>query len=570
MFVITFALIISLRDNEGIMLKTLTITALFVFAFSLNILAQNKFEGYNIIVDVPKTQTSTTCAVRYVPPSTTITITDLTPSTPMKVSSCGSSSSSLVQTSATSATVKSSPTDNKWCFQGEDKRYRVTFAGDRYSGPVTYNWFSETDARLRGFYNIRDFGAVGDGKADDTIAFKSAMAVIAANNGGTLTIPDGDYVVTSPVALPSGLTIQGSNGLASNSPTSDVPRKNPTRITLKGTNTSLFLIGECTEKVTIRDIELYAISNENTNGIEAFGAFNSAQDFYFERVVFNNFFRGIYAHGLPVTDLAWQFDYVKLTNCRFVYNTDSGLYANMRNSDWKIEGGLFINPPKTATQKANSMHFERVGMVIIQDTFGGGFQNAKGGTFINILDSGNLTVIGSQTEAMTNSFVYNEVNNPYAGDYSYPITFVNCIFGDPIIFNARRTLVSNGNLYGPKTFQADDRLRVYSTGDRFCYDGWILGCQTSGEINKFDRATVIFMTAQPGEGSIKGHPTYFGTDVQFASPLQMPSFTQNALPTGKPNGSMIYCSNCRRNTTPCQAGGTGAPAMLVNNQWSCL
>ena len=78
------------------------------------------------------------------------------------------------------------------------------------------------------------------------------------------------------------------------------------------------------------------------------------------------------------------------------------------------------------------------------------------------------------------------------------------------------------------------------------------------------------MTGQPTEGSVKGHPTYFGTDVQFGMPLQMPSFLQNALPNGKPNGSMIYCSNCRRNTTPCQAGGTGAPAMVVANQWSCL
>lgn len=551
------------------MLKTLTITALFVFAFSLNILAQNKFEGYNIIVDVPKTQTSTTCAVRYVPPSTTITITDLTPSTPMKVSSCGSSSSSLVQTSATSATVKSSPTDNKWCFQGEDKRYRVTFAGDRYSGPVTYNWFSETDARLRGFYNIRDFGAVGDGKADDTIAFKSAMAVIAANNGGTLTIPDGDYVVTSPVALPSGLTIQGSNGLASNSPTSDVPRKNPTRITLKGTNTSLFLIGECTEKVTIRDIELYAISNENTNGIEAFGAFNSAQDFYFERVVFNNFFRGINAYGLPQTNLSWQFDYIKIDACRFIFNRDAGIYTNSRNSDWRITSTVFINPAKRPGQNANSMHFERVAGVLIQDTFGGGFANALGGTFLNILDSGGITIISSQTESMTNSLVYNAVENPLAGDYSYPIMVINSAFGDPVIFKARRTFVSTGTYYRPDTFQADERLRVYSTGDRFCYDGYILGCQSIAK-NNFDKATVVFMTGQPSEGTVTGHPTFFGTDVKFGAPVQFPPIPASSLPAGKPNGSMVYCADCRRSTTPCQPGGKGAPAMVVGFEWNCL
>ena len=558
------------------MLKTLIVVLLLTIALSLTASAQNKFEGYNIIVDVPKNQTTATCAVRYVPPSTAITITDLTPSTPMKVSSCGSTGSSLVQSSATSATVKSSPTDNKWCFQGEDKRYRITFAGDQSSGPVTYNWVAQTDDRTRGFYNIRDYGAVGDGSTDDTLAFRSVMAAVASNNGGTLTIPDGDYIITAPIALPSGITIQGTNGLHSMASTSNVIRKNPSRITLKGKNTSLFRIGECTEKVSFRDIELYSQSSEGTSGVEAYGAYISSQGFNFDRVTFQNFNRGINAYGLPQTDLSWQFDYIKINNCRFVFNRDAGLFVNSRNTDWKIESSLFINPKKGPNQNANSMHFERVGSVLIQDTFGGGFVNALGGTFINILDSGVTTIIGSQTEAMTASLVYNGVENPYAGDYSYPINVINSIFDDDIIFKARRTFISSGSLYGPKTFTADERVRVYSTGDRFCYDGNILGCATLGgpagvaAKGNFDRATVVFMTGQPTDGSVAGHPTFFGTDVKFGAPVQMPFFPSNTLPAGKPNGSMVYCTDCRRSTTPCQGGGSGAPAMVVANQWACL
>ncbi len=545
-----------------------------IFAFSVS--AQKRFEGYNIIVDVPKNQTKPTCAVRYAPPGTTITITDMTPSTPMKVSSCGSTSSSLVQTSATSATVKANPTDNKWCFQGEDKRYKISFTGDQSSGTVTYNWVSQNDDRTRGFYNIRDYGAVGDGVTDDTVAFRSVMAAVASNNGGTVTIPDGDYVITAPLALPSGIIIQGTNGLHSLASTSDVIRKNPSRITLRGTNTALFRIGECTENVSFRDIELYSQSSEGTSGIEAYGAYHSAQGFNFDRVTFQNFNRGINAYGLPQTDLAWQFDYIKINNCRFIFNKDAGLFVNSRNTDWKIQSSLFINPKKGPNQNANSMHFERVGAVLIEDTFGGGFGNALGGTFINILDSGVTTIIGSQTEYMTASLVYNGVANPYAGDYSYPINIVNSIFDNPIIFKARRTFVSSGSLYGPKTFSADERVRVYSTGDRFCYDGNILGCSQLGggpgtsPNGNFDRATVVFMTGQPAEGSVSGHPTFFGTDVKFATPVQMPFFPSNTLPAGKPNGSMVYCTDCRRSSTPCQGGGSGAPAMVVNNQWACL
>ena len=171
---------------------------------------------------------------------------------------------------------------------------------------------------------------------------------------------------------------------------------------------------------------------------------------------------------------------------------------------------------------------------------------------------------------MTNSIVYNAIAHPNAGDYSYPLTVINSIFGAPIVFKARRTYVSTGNLYLADTFKADARLHVYSTGDRFCYDGATLGCNGGKTRNYFDGATVLFMTGAPDETGLKGYPTVFGTDVQFNQPARMPSFTQNTLPKNEPNGSMVYCADCRRSTTPCQAGGTGAPVMVVAGQWSCL
>jgi hypothetical protein len=118
---------------------------------------------------------------------------------------------------------------------------------------------------------------------------------------------------------------------------------------------------------------------------------------------------------------------------------------------------------------------------------------------------------------------------------------------------------------------------INSLGDRFCYDGYSWGCDRGDggkerltNQNVFDKATVVFMSGQPAEGSVPGMPTIFGTDVQFNTPVQMPSIQMDKLPLGKPNGSMVYCSNCRRNTTPCQTGGSGAPAMVVGNQWSCM
>lgn len=549
-------------------MKKLPVLLLAVAVLALTGFAQNKFQGHNIILDVPTTQRATACAIRYAPPTTPVLITDLDRSTPMKVSSCDGGSGVTPSTSG-SASVRAAATDQKWCFEGEDKRYRITFPGDQFSGPIIYNWIADPPVSQAGFYNVRDFGAIGDGQTDDTIAIRSAFAYIASRNGGTVMFPEGDYKVTSTIALPSGVVIQGTGAIMSGAPTSALPRKNPTRIKLSGTGRALFRLGECSTQITFRDIELYSDSPSQTYGVEAVGAYDSAGGIVFERVVFNNFSRGIYMYGLPQTNLEWQVDYVKVRNCVFLYNTDAGIYTNSRNTDWKIEGSLFINPARRANQNADSMKFERAGAVYIEDTFGGGFATAKGGTWLDVLDNSLLTVIGSSTEQTTNSIVINSEKNPLAGNYSGPLTLINNAFGDPIVFNARRTVVSTGNSYQGNAFKANADVRIYSTGDRFCVDGYILGCR-GFEKTLFDKATVIFMTGQPTDGQVTGHPTYFGTDVEFAAPVQMPAVAAGALPAGKPNGSLVYCSNCRRATTPCQAGGSGAPAMMVGGQWSCL
>ena len=63
--------------------------------------------------------------------------------------------------------------------------------------------------------NVADFGAVGNGVADNGPAFQSALDALAAAGGGTLLIPAGSYLIATPVfkdfaALPNGtITIQG-------------------------------------------------------------------------------------------------------------------------------------------------------------------------------------------------------------------------------------------------------------------------------------------------------------------------------------------------------------------------
>ena len=56
-----------------------------------------------------------------------------------------------------------------------------------------------------GVYNVRAFGAVGDGVTDDTAAIRAALAAIAASarHGGGLHFPDGVYRITGTLTIES-------------------------------------------------------------------------------------------------------------------------------------------------------------------------------------------------------------------------------------------------------------------------------------------------------------------------------------------------------------------------------
>jgi hypothetical protein len=57
------------------------------------------------------------------------------------------------------------------------------------------------EARFAEMTNVKDFGAVGDGTADDTAAINAAVA--SRTNGGTIYFPQGRYRITSTVTVTS-------------------------------------------------------------------------------------------------------------------------------------------------------------------------------------------------------------------------------------------------------------------------------------------------------------------------------------------------------------------------------
>jgi hypothetical protein len=74
-------------------------------------------------------------------------------------------------------------------------------------------------AKLRDTVSVKDFGAVGDGVADDGNAIRLAVASVVANGGGQVYLPAGTYKVTTAVGdvsntaiyVPSNVRISGAS-----------------------------------------------------------------------------------------------------------------------------------------------------------------------------------------------------------------------------------------------------------------------------------------------------------------------------------------------------------------------
>ena len=67
-------------------------------------------------------------------------------------------------------------------------------------------------ARLRDSISVKDFGAVGDGTANDTTAIQNAINAAGAlgPGGGTVYFPPGTYRINSGITLLNGVILQGS------------------------------------------------------------------------------------------------------------------------------------------------------------------------------------------------------------------------------------------------------------------------------------------------------------------------------------------------------------------------
>jgi hypothetical protein len=162
-----------------------------------------------------------------------------------------------------------------------------------YDPPFTAAVQTNVEAKLAQTVSVKDFGAVGDGIADDRAACQAAIDYVISAGGGTVVIPEGEYLIngtTSADSVLNGLLVPytGQNGTANRV----IIRGQGRSTVLKAGSNNMYVIRFSDNYGSVRDV---SIDGNSRNAVYGLGCVpeNVTQT---TSLVFQNFniFSGLY------------------------------------------------------------------------------------------------------------------------------------------------------------------------------------------------------------------------------------------------------------------------------------
>lgn len=87
-----------------------------------------------------------------------------------------------------------------------------------FATPVPADWLNNVNTAVNTYIvGVQQYGAVGNGTHDDTIAIQSALAIVSAGGGGVVHIPYGlTCLITSNTTIPSNVVLTGGGIIKGN------------------------------------------------------------------------------------------------------------------------------------------------------------------------------------------------------------------------------------------------------------------------------------------------------------------------------------------------------------------
>ncbi len=289
-------------------------------------------------------------------------------------------------------------------------------------------------------FNVKSFGAKGDGTTDDAAAIQTAIDAAGAVNG-TVIFPAGTYLTLTELTGVSKITMIGEGGVGN---TAELTAPGATRITGKHTGSSVLSLKN-TSGVKIRGIDFHgSITTPPKTGI-LLGrplSLSSSGSHRFYDVQASGYFTKAAVYSIASENNRWDGCQIVLNGgdalyCYYTSQSDDLSVASMggaSNIDIQHTGLVAISYVNLSTA---SCIFMNAGVNTISHKFIGGWLGGIDGSYITVqlgnVDAtscpGPITFIDISGERLSGSLMDQGFNFPTAGSFSLSgLTILGCRF----------------------------------------------------------------------------------------------------------------------------------------------
>ena len=283
-----------------------------------------------------------------------------------------------------------------------------------YTPPFIGSASTNVGAKLAQTVSVKDFGAVGDGVADDTAAFQSAMNYVNSFGGGLVKIPLGTYVLTNFVIDKESIIFEGeATGYGYTSTDIGVKIIPGTgavfAVRLKGTASGV--TNNAAGQSGFKNVQFL----DSTNACD-YGIFIDSGATILEEVSVQGF-----QYGCIIAD---QANANRFKNCSFVLNVQAGFAVT------EHQAASYMYPNVSGITSVSNTTFEMIGCNIRQNGFGMVLRSVVGASFTDcVFESNNQAGIymwrpdNASLRQLTfrNCWMENNYDNYVPGPSSYTI-----------------------------------------------------------------------------------------------------------------------------------------------------